>query len=914
MKYLQSDQIPWSPAGSCRILLPILCLLSVILAFFVFPLNTSAQESCGTITSINPFSGDITTDAIENCADPFESNIVTPEDIDLVIGGVALDSGSDTVQLPQNTFSAVSFNNSFSGAGSFGYSLQVYEKQGNNYSEIDFRPPSRYDITIEEGVIILEEYFSGNPDLELYREAYINDDDLSLNAQQQDVYAEFVYEVLPEILQIQYGPQAPLGRYWFVFTEQVICVGQAVEPKSWVATIIHALVPTVHAQFGGPCSPGYVPKRFVIEVEVLQADSEPLGASSVLFLPGIQASRLYKAGSVGTEDQLWEPQGNGDVEELQMTQTGESVHSVYTRDVIDEIGLPFLGTDIYKDFLSDLDRLQRDEIIKDYEPFAYDWRYSVFDIATDPVQYPNGDTKILLEEVFRLAEESYTGKVTIIGHSNGGLVAKALLEEYGDFELEGKVDKLIMIGVPQLGTPKGVGAVLHGDILEGFGDLVLSDALLRETIKNMPGAYTLLPSEKYFTSTGGVPLVSADSSLAAGAVRSYGLINTRSELDRFLLDALDVLPDNPSINQPLTLNESLLQAARDEQAVLDNWQAPAGVAVYEVVGTGLATIVGFEYQEYGCANNPACTLNSFVKPFALFANNGDETVVRDSAEAYDGSKTTATINLFNENDTTFFNRNHANLTESPTVQTFVESVIKFPYLVDSIQAPEFSVVATKYTIVSTHSPVSPRIITSNGSVIGRSGDEVFEEVVGSQYMEIAGSTYLIIPQAETDYTIEVTGTDQGVYTLRIDELSEDNQQSRIAHIVASTTAQMIATMAVVADEPQNLLSDIDGDGEIDQEWTPTGELVIQETDSTYDDLHEVINTIDHLSTKRYLDWLATKAERYNRKIDQHPVYARLEHRLLLVLKRTVTYSERRGRITYEQGEELQRIINFLQNK
>jgi pimeloyl-ACP methyl ester carboxylesterase len=656
-------------------------------------------------------------------------------------------------------------------------------------------------------------------------------------------------------------------------------------------------------------------ERHSITFTVEQAEPEPQGASSILFLPGIQASRLYTDGIIGTEDQIWEPSGNGDVRQLAMTNEGGSIETVYTRDVIDEIGIPFFGSNVYKNFLGDLKSLQSDGIIKDYEPFAYDWRYSIFDVATQPVKYPNGNTKSLLEEVLQLADESYTGKVTLIGHSNGGLVAKALLEEYGEDELEGKVDKLIMIGTPQLGTPKGVSAMLHGDILEGFGDLILSDDLLRETIKNMPGAYTLLPSKKYFTVTGSVPLISADFSDVASSIDAYGLINTQPQLDRLLLDTMDVIPDNPSINQPLTLNENLLQAARSEQAILDDWQPPEGVAVYEVVGTGLATIVGFEYQEYGCTNNPSCILNSYVKPFALFANNGDETVVRASAEAYDGNKTTAVVDLRLEgNQGLAKERNHASLTESPAVQTFVESVIKFPYLVDSIQAPEFSKVGTRFTIVSTHSPVSPRIITSDGSIIGRIGNEVFEEVIGSQYLEIAGSTYLVIPQAEMDYTIEIAGTDDGVYTLRIDELSADNQQSQIAKIVASTTASMIATMAVVADEPQNLLSDTDGDGEVDQEWTPTGELIVEQTNSTYDDLRMVISTINHRSTKRYLDWLASKAEHYYNKRDQHVVYARLEKRILKALGRTVTFAEKRGRITDEQGSELQRIINSLQNK
>ena len=348
--------------------------------------------------------------------------------------------------------------------------------------------------------------------------------------------------------------------------------------------------------------------------------------------------------------------------------------------------------------------------------------------------------------------------------------------------------------------------------------------------------------------------------------------------------------------------------------VLDNWQAPDGVAVYEVVGTGLATIVGFEYQEYSCSSNPACILNSYVKPTALFANNGDETVVEGSAEGYDGDKTTAFVDLRLEGNQAFIKeRNHANLTESPAVQTFVDSVIKYPYVVDSIQVPEFSAVSTRYTIISTHSPVSPRVIATDGSTVGRVGDEVFEEIVGSQYFELAGSTYLIIPQAETDYAIEVTGTDEGRYTLRIDELSENNQQSQIALIAATSTDQMVATMLVIDDQLQNLLVDTDGDGGIDEEWTPAGELVTEEIIYTYADLRSVIGTIEHKPTKRYLDWLAKKARNYNKKTDKHPIYNRLEDRLLAILTRAVVLVERQGKISSDQAKELAEIISFLKS-
>lgn len=579
-------------------------------------------------------------------------------------------------------------------------------------------------------------------------------------------------------------------------------------------------IPTAYAQFGfGPL------ERTVVTFTVELAEQEPAGASSVLFLPGIQASRLYTDGVLGTEDRLWEPNNNADVRQLAMSESGESINEVYTRDVVEEVTGLAVGGNVYKSFLGLLEDLEEDEVIHDHLPFAYDWRRSVFDVATQAVVYPDGEEKLLLDEVLRLAEDSYTGKVTIVGHSNGGLVAKALLEEYGNDDLVDKVDKLIMVGTPQLGTPKGVGAMLHGTDQQKVGGLLIDDEVAREVIRNMPGAYSLLPSERYFSDVQTSPMISAQDVLIAQQVREYGEINTRAQLNDFMLDSLDVLEDNPSINQPLTLNEALLTESGSIQAKLDDWLAPSGVEVYEVVGTGLPTIVGFEYQEYGCSTNAACILTSYLKPHPIFLNTGDATVVAGSAQGYEGEKVTAFVDLVNEGEEIFVQeKQHADLTESAAVQTFIDSVIRYPYVTDAIQVPEFSRVRSEYTIVGVHSPVTPSIVTPQGQRIDRDN----RDIIGAQYVELGGSVYLIIPNSLQNYTIELSGDGDGVYTLTIEQLSQDNETTSLARITASSSPQLQAAIEVLGGNFGNLFSDNNGDGEFDAEWTLRGELVLVE--------------------------------------------------------------------------------------
>lgn len=679
-------------------------------------------------------------------------------------------------------------------------------------------------------------------------------------------------------------------------------------PKSWWSW----LMPTVYAAQTVPDIVDVHTLTFTISDPV--AEPEPTGASSVLFLPGIQASRLYIQEGEG-ENKLWETAKNSDINKLAMSEAGISLNNVYTNDVIQEIGGIAPGANIYKSFFALLDDYVETETIYEFQPFAYDWRHSVFDVASESVAYRT-ESKRLLDEVLRMAANSYTGKVTIIGHSNGGLAAKALLYEYGENELEGKVDKLVMIGTPQLGTPKGISALLHGKIYDGISDLLLSDKVIRNTSRNMPGSYTLLPSARYFSDVADGPLITSDGSQSTQAVREYGDIASQSQLADFLLDTKDVLSNNPTTNQPLTLNSSILETALEEQDILDSWQAPTEVSVYEVAGTGLATISGIKYEEFDCSDaNAFCVLSKVMKPKLQFDNRGDQTVIAGSAAGYEGRRTTAVVDLFSEGDKRFVKeRNHADLTESEAVQTFVGSVIKYPYLTDAIQVPDFTEVAHRYTIVSTHSPVTPVITDKDGLSVGRQGNEISEDIIGSQYIEMAGSTYLIVPHDGTEYTLEVMGDAEGVFTLVVEELTTSNEQKEIARIVASSTPDMFAALKVVNNDVSNLLIDFQNDGEVDEEWTSDGEMInAPEENYTYTDLRSVISTIEHRFTKRYLGRIAKMAQRYHKRSELRPYFARAEVQLLSVLEQAIRWAERWGRVEEGIADELAQIIENLKN-
>jgi hypothetical protein len=150
--------------------------------------------------------------------------------------------------------------------------------------------------------------------------------------------------------------------------------------------------------------------------------------SNVLLLPGIKLSRLYISGAHGTEDQLWPPNYFGDdLEDLELDADGKSIKPVYTKegDVLSGVG----ASDIYTSFLDRLEELKSAGTINEYESFAYDWRGNVEEVARSGSPGEHGQLRSAVEAALALAASSRSGKVTIVAHSNGGLLAKAILME-----------------------------------------------------------------------------------------------------------------------------------------------------------------------------------------------------------------------------------------------------------------------------------------------------------------------------------------------------------------------------------------------------------------------------------------------------------------------------------------------------
>lgn len=367
--------------------------------------------------------------------------------------------------------------------------------------------------------------------------------------------------------------------------------------------------------------------------------------SNVMFIPGLLASRLYQGSPLDGEVRLWEPSTIGSflIPKLSMDGLGKSVHSdIYTKDVLDEA----LGVlNIYKSFIEDMDDLVADGAINDWEPVPYDWRLSVDEIIgggtwdgerlwyLTPTSSP-----YMIQRLVQLALESKTGKATIVAHSNGGLITKALMIRLEELGLTDLVDKIILVASPQHGTPDAIGALLHGHEL-GI-PLLASARSLREVARNMPGVYGLLPSREYFDLVSD-PVVSFSTTstfslLEASVARFGSTIASHAPLVDFLL-GIEGRPA-PSFSDLVSaniLNQILISQADALHDRIDSWTPPSNVELYQIAGWGMDTVKGIEYFEGVKKRKPVLQ----YRP--LTTEDGDGTVVVPSALAM----ATSTINI-----------------------------------------------------------------------------------------------------------------------------------------------------------------------------------------------------------------------------------------------------------------------------
>ncbi|MDX9856085.1 MAG: hypothetical protein RBS86_04720 [Candidatus Moranbacteria bacterium] len=566
--------------------------------------------------------------------------------------------------------------------------------------------------------------------------------------------------------------------------------------------------------------------------------------SNVMFLPGIKASQLYMEEEDGDEDQLWPPNYFGnDLEELMLDADGNSLNDVYTKDVLEETPT---GSNIYKSFLSDLSDLKNSGTINDFETFVYDWRQSVEDVAKNGTPYEGDITKMALVDLQNLAGKSKSGKVTLVAHSNGGLLAKAMmleLERQGMAEL---VDKIIFVGSPQMGTPLAILSLLYGyDEALAWGTL-MSREEARTLAENMPGAYGLLPSQEYLSRME-KPFInfSSENTRYESFKDAYGeSIGDYSEFKDFLLAVRDKRekPEADEVEFENVLNSGILKKAGEMHARIDDWVPPAGTEVIQIAGWGIDTVSGVDFSEketVKCvmmpgAKIPACVNTGEYEPMyePKFTVDGDAVVVTPSALMFSEAENAKRywLDLYGYNDQYFtINRNHGSIFESEPVLQFISQSImdnddpNIEYLIKN--RPENNEENSRLRM-SLYSPLDIHLYDETGNHTGPitvevGGEEkiVFEEnIPNSYYYQMGERKYVGFPAGEK-IRVEMEGYSLGSFTLKLEEIRETAEGEEVASNATFLDLPVTENSIISFEIPEQgledmsvLEGDMDGDG------------------------------------------------------------------------------------------------------
>lgn len=583
--------------------------------------------------------------------------------------------------------------------------------------------------------------------------------------------------------------------------------------------------------------------------------------SNVLFLPGIEASRLYRptrTGETGIEKQLWEPSSDAGVEDLFLDTSGKqpspwlNTSQIYTKDVIDEAYVNNAGPNIYKSFLTRLDQMKNaDHSISDYAAVPYDWRLSLEDILAggtktgDHISYTTTSSDpYIVSELRRLVVSSRNGKVTIVAHSNGGLVAKLLLKQLEDSHdpILSHIDKLILVASPQLGTPEAVGALLFGTNqgIPASAPILLSPATARTFGENSPGANNLLPSSAYFgvVHDSAHPLISFDGSSELSAYRSlYGqVVGNGNELHDFLLGYEGRLkPNADDINKPNVLNSSIVDAAALTHANIDGWMPPESMQVYQIAGWGNETLAGFKFWMEPDFNG----FGTHLTYTPDIVEDGDGTVVVPSALAVASGANTERwwVNLKDYNKPILgVNRDHKDILEIDSLLKFIEDNLKDKDTSD----------LTKYAFISNstpnntnephrlryilHSPLSLDLYDNLGNHTGISTTTgMIESTIPGAYYRTFGEVKYISAPASTTLHLVMHGQASGVFSLEVREMGGDTTVASTTFLSIPTSTTTVATISFTDGtiaNASNLTIDEDGNGTIDFSLAPkVGEMV-----------------------------------------------------------------------------------------
>ncbi len=389
--------------------------------------------------------------------------------------------------------------------------------------------------------------------------------------------------------------------------------------------------------------------------------------ASVLFIPGFQGSRLYKKQVY--ENRLWEPNIDGDVQKLFMNTLGQSIQSdIYAKDILSRVEIAGYGINklsYYHNFLASLEKIKSENLIQEYRSFPYDWRYSPEEIVTQN----------LINQIEQLSKNSINGRVTIVAHSYGGLVSKVLLRKLKETRRAHLIDKVVLVAVPETGTPTALFAALHGENQTIMKGIIQKASTAISLAQNMPSAYVLMPSAIFARNIALTMNISArnvDTSFGLSKPSYMGEVIGWLKQVTGEPAGLNLTKDSILVQK--TSNSFLQSKATGEVSRLieNNNLVNNSYKIWSLAGIGVQTIDGMRYEYDTCALLP-CKKPSTLTAVPSYIVDGDGTVILDSPQNRLGTLLKIDLSKLNSDKKT--NIRHSNIMESTDIQSTIKSIL-----------------------------------------------------------------------------------------------------------------------------------------------------------------------------------------------------------------------------------------------
>ena len=534
----------------------------------------------------------------------------------------------------------------------------------------------------------------------------------------------------------------------------------------------------------------------------------------VIIVPGIMGSRLNR---VSDGEEVWPniikmstPFNDKDayLNELILNNDGQEdvARKMDPSEVLEEVSFKI----IYKDLIDNF--LQSGYILDtNFFTVPYDWR---LDLASSTQR---------LDLVVKMAiANSPTGKVNIIAHSLGGLLVKEYLNQTTSTNF---IDKLILAGAPEMGSPGAFKALTFGDNF-GFtlGDPfdILNQERAKIISQNMPAVYQLLPSRAYLENIGGY--------IADYASSTLGLLDYEQSKAFMLRD--------PANNR----NATLLTSADVFHQTLDAQSFNlSSSSVYRIVGCQNPKTIG-HIRIYA---------DGKFDPYPI---DGDGTVPLESA-LYNASTSNNYFALYSETGI-----DHLGLVRDNRVVNLIHDIISnnpnpaLPAGISSNKSDCGLVPANapnETTIMfSTHSPVALHIYDAQGNHLGPNADGDIELAIpGGDYERFGENSFAFVP-GNAQYRVVADATANGSFDLKVKVFKGISLEVVTTYLAvlldsASTTAEMQFSNLNTAGV---LHLDVQGDNAVDVNIQP---IVTVSGTSTMDEIPPTI-TIISPENKDYL--------------------------------------------------------------